>query len=87
MKMKIKIPQYKPRDGLQLEWEKNFSIKVINDDVITIKGNRAGLISLARHLLTLAQIEVPDGYHIHLDENNSLEDGSVDLILERDDFL
>ena len=87
MKMEIKIPQYKPRDGLQLEWENNFSIKVINDDAITIKGNRAGLISLARHLLTLAQIEVPDGYHIHLDENNSLEDGSVDLILERDDFL
>ena len=29
MKMEIKIPQYKPRDGLQLEWEKDICGHII----------------------------------------------------------
>ena len=46
-------------------------------------ANKAGLISLANHLLTLAQDEVEDGAHIHLDEHNSLEKDSVDFIIEK----
>ena len=44
-------------------------------------------MSLARHLLVLAQEEAPSGCHIHLDEFNSLEDGSVELILDKNDDL
>ena len=39
-------------------------------------ANESGLRSLAKHLLCLADTEVPVHYHIHLDESNSLEDGS-----------
>jgi len=34
--------------------------------------------TLAGHLLTLSQ----DGAHLHLEENNGLEQGSVGLVLE-----
>ena len=44
-------------------------------------------MSLARHLLVLAQEEAPSGSHIHLDSFNSLEDGSVELILDKNDNL
>ena len=44
---------------VMLNWENNFSIKVLGGDEIIIKANSAGLTSLARHLLTLAQEDVP----------------------------
>lgn len=87
MKIEINISKYMPKDGLQLEWEDNSSIKVISHGEVNIKANCAGLVSLARLLLTLAQEEVPNGYHIHLDENNSLEDDSDNLVIERNDFI
>jgi len=67
-----------------VRWEDGFEIRSsIREDEVTISANREGLISLANILLDLAE-GVP-GDHIHLDEHNSLEDGSVDLILERVD--
>ena len=38
---------------------------------------------MANHLLTLAQDEIEEGAHIHLDEYNSLEEDSVELIIEK----
>ncbi|WP_256918939.1 Imm32 family immunity protein [Streptomyces hilarionis] len=52
---------------------------------IVIEANAAGLKTLAGHLLTLAQDGTPDGAHLHLEENNGLEEGSVGLVLERCD--
>jgi hypothetical protein len=46
-----------------------------------IKCNKAGLISLATQLLTLAQDDFGNGYDIHLDKYTALEDNSIDLIL------
>ena len=40
---------------------------------------------MAKQLLQLAQNEVPKGYHLHYDEYNSLEDGSVEFIIEKAD--
>ncbi|MGN5379488.1 Imm32 family immunity protein [Streptomyces lasalocidi] len=37
------------------------------------------------HLLVLAQDGTPDGAHLHLEENNGLEEGSASLVLERCD--
>lgn len=87
MKTEIDIPKYVPEKGLILNWENDFSIKVFWGNEILIKANCAGLTSLARHLLTLAQEGVPNGSHIHLDEYNSLEENSVGLIVERDDTM
>ena len=79
--MKIDIPKYDRGSGLQLCWSDDFTIKVTSEnDEVVISANREGLISLANHLLNLAQTDVPCGTHIHLDENNSLEDGSQSII-------
>lgn len=84
MKQEVEIIQYDANKGIQFNWEENFVIEVKKEDSeIIISANNEGLISLARHLLTLAQNEVPVGAHIHLDEYNSLEEGSVDLIFEK----
>lgn len=82
--MNIDIPIYSKDNGIQLCWSPGFSIKVSsNNDEIIITANQEGLLSLANHLLNLAQVEVPCGTHIHLDEYNSLEDGSQNIVIEK----
>ena len=84
--IKISIPEYD--NGVECIWEDNFKIKTsVPFDTLTIEANREGLISLARHLLNLAQDDVPNGCHIHLDEYNSLEDGSLELIISKNEAL
>lgn len=84
MKINIDIPDYNPERGLVYKWENGFEIKsVTNNEVIIITANKAGLISLANHLLNLEQDNVPAGNHLHLDEYNSLEEGSNELIIEK----
>jgi hypothetical protein len=86
MRYEIDLPKYDKKEGLKLEWEYNFRILTSVDTAgkIVIKANSPGLISLARILLSLSQEAIPSGHHIHLDISNSLEDGSVELILERE---
>lgn len=57
--------------------------KLCHSGTILVLANKSGLISLANHLLNLAQDKIENGVHIHLDEYNSLEDDSVDLIIEK----
>lgn len=84
MKQEIEIIQYDKNKGIQFNWEENFAIEVKNEGgEVIISANSEGLLSLAKHLLTLAQNEVPVGAHIHLDEYNSLEEGSIGLIIEK----
>ena len=84
--IQISVPKY--NDCIQLNWEEDFKIKVSNDcDTLMIEANKGGLVSLARHLLLLAQEDVPNGSHIHLDEFNSLEDNSIGLILSKREDL
>ena len=84
--IKINIPEYD--DAIELVWDDNYKIKTSTlYDTITIEANRDGLLSLARHLLLLAQEEVPNGSHFHLDEFNSLEDSSVELIISKNEEL
>ncbi len=67
---------------MDLNWEEGFFIDVrIENGAAVIRANREGLLSLANHLKALAG--EPAGSHIHLDSWNALEDGSVELILER----
>lgn len=84
--IKINIPVYD--DSVELVWEDNFKIKTSTEyDAITIEANSEGLLSLARHLILLSQEEVPSGSHFHLDEFNSLEDHSVELIISKKEEL
>lgn len=66
---------------MDFTWEPGFKISVsMAGGEAVISANRAGLVSLANHLTALAQ-EQP-GSHFHLDEHNSLEEGSAELIVE-----
>jgi hypothetical protein len=81
----LEIPEYSPDAGFKHTWEDDFKISVENHNgQVVIKSNREGLISLAKQLLTLSEENVPARTHLHLDEFNSLEEGSVELIIERE---
>ena len=68
---------------MEFHGEDGFTIATrIENDAIVVSANAAGLRSLANHLLTLADEEGEHG-HFHLDEYNSLEDHSVELIVEK----
>ncbi|HEY8956320.1 Imm32 family immunity protein [Chitinophaga sp.] len=84
MELSISIPPFSADRGIEYKWESGFSISIrIEGDIVKLAANRQGLVSLANHLLNLAQDEVPSGYHLHFDEHNSLEDGSAELVIEK----
>ena len=65
-----------------MKWVDGFQISVrVDGGTATVSANREGLLSLAKFLTDLAGSEPGD--HVHLDRNNSLEDDSAELILER----
>lgn len=67
---------------MRIEWVDEFEIRVsIENGEAVISANKEGLLSLAKHLTTLAE-ETP-GSHIHYDQYNSLEEGSAELTIER----
>lgn len=83
VKQVVDVPDFRPESGLRFDWDEGFEIYLsVDAEEVLIKANRAGLISLARHLLTLAQEEVSGGAHIHLTADQEIE-STVDLILER----
>ncbi|HEX2696983.1 MAG TPA: hypothetical protein VHM28_04695 [Anaerolineales bacterium] len=86
MKYSIDVPEYSSAEGLKFEWKANFhiSIRIDNERTVLIAANSDGLKSLARHLLALAEAPVPKGYHFHLDDSNSLEEGSCELVIMRE---
>lgn len=69
---------------MEIKWEEGFEIKVgfQPDGAVLVSANPEGLRSLAGILNALA--DAAPGSHVHLDENNSLEDGSADIILARE---
>ncbi len=84
MEIKLDVPEYNPNEGIKYHWIKGFCIDMkIDDGVVVVTANKEGLISLANHLLNLAQTEIPAGTHLHLDDTNSLEDGSPELIIQK----
>ena len=69
--------------GIRLRWDPDAEIEFKGGPVGNLRCNRAGLVTFARHLLTLAQDGVPPGSHLHLDSSNGLVDGSSEIIVER----
>ena len=69
-------------------WEDGaeINVRVLGSEVV-IAANAAGLGTLAGHLLVLAADGTPDGSHLRLEDSNGLQEGSVGLVLERDDEL
>lgn len=84
MKVVIDVPEYSSEKGLLYKWDEGYVIESkLAYGACVIRANRAGLVSLARHLLELAQDDVPAGYHHHFDDIGVLEPGSVPLIVEK----
>jgi hypothetical protein len=82
--IKLEIPDYDPNCGIKYKWELNFDIEIKSENkTIILTANSAGLRSLANHFLNLAQKEVPSGTHLHFDEYNALEEGSLELIIQK----
>ena len=73
-------------DNKSLIWEDDFYIFTKEDrQNLIIKINKDGLVSLARHFMTLI-INCDNYSHIHLDEFNSLEDNSCELIIQKNNL-
>ncbi len=67
---------------MKVKWIDGFEIKAVaQNGEIVISANREGLLSLAEQLMALAN--GVQGDHIHYDEQNSLEEGSAEMIIER----
>jgi hypothetical protein len=70
--------------GITYLWTDGFELIVTTDNnVVFIKANKKGLISMANHLFNLAQDDVPKNHHMHFDEFNSLEEASKQLTIEK----
>ena len=68
---------------MKIEWIEGFKISVSNNNnVLIISANREGLLSLAKQLETLAESET--GNHIHYDQYNSLEQGSIEMVISKE---
>ena len=68
---------------MKIEWVDGFEIRVkVDNDTVVIAANKEGMLSLAKQLTALA--EAVPGQHIHYDEDNSLEDGSAEMIIVRE---
>lgn len=71
-------------DHFKFDWIDNFTIKTsIEKNTIVIKANKAGLLSLSQMFIAMASENTPAGFHIHLDDYNSLEENSVEIIFEK----
>ena len=69
---------------MDIKWVNDSEISVrVDCGTVVISANREGLLSLAGQMAALANEET--GSHIHFDENNALETGSAELIIERVD--
>lgn len=67
---------------MKIDWVEGFEIKAAAENgEIVISANREGMLSLAKHLIALAE-GVP-GDHIHYDAYNSLEEGSAEMLIVR----
>ncbi len=67
---------------MRIEWVEGYEISaVVKNGEIVISANREGMLSLAKQLAALA--EGAPGEHIHYDERNALEEGSLEMIIER----
>jgi hypothetical protein len=84
MEIMVTINEFNESEGMHFNWEYGHSVRIRSvDERVIIEANEAGLVSLANHLLTLAQKRVPSGYDFHLDGSNGLEEGSCEIVFEK----
>jgi len=83
----VGVIPYDPGRGLISDWDDDTVLRIevleTTAKTILISGNAAGLTSLARHLLTLAQPSAPAGSHLDFDDYCGwFEEGSFGVRIE-----
>ena len=82
MKLEVETEPYD--DGTSVNYVDGSEIICQQDgDAVLIKANAEGLQQLASICLTLAQNDAPSGSHLHLDESNFFEGGSLELTIAK----
>jgi len=83
----VEVIPYDPVLGVGTWWDDGAILRAevwdAAERTIVISGNPAGLRSLVRHLLTLAQEAVPNGCHFDFDTYGGwLDEGSAAIRIE-----
>lgn len=84
MKVPVDIIPFSENDCICLEYVPGADIKLITEhNSLYICSNAEGLQFLAKICLTLAQSDIPEGHHIHLDGFDFIQGNGLDLTIER----
>ncbi|MBA2680161.1 MAG: hypothetical protein H0U76_17415 [Ktedonobacteraceae bacterium] len=88
--IEMEIPKYAPAYGvIPVGSDRDYMLAVQiaeSPQEVMITADKEGLIVLARHLLTLAQDDVPSGSHIHYDDSpssGSLAKASCSMVVSK----
>lgn len=79
-------PLYTKEKGVLWNWNENSKVSVkidFDEKSCLISWNKEWLLSLAQHLVSLAQDWAPTWTHFHFDDFSSLEKGSDEIIFEK----
>jgi hypothetical protein len=88
--VEMEVVPYDEKRGVATFWDRDSWLRLEanamgGEQFIVVAGNPAGLRSLARHLLTLAQESMPDHHHLDFDWYTAvLGSNSVNLRIEVD---
>lgn len=77
----VTAPRYDPARGVGVEPEGGILEAEVRGSELLIRGTAAGFRDLARWCLALS--DAASGCHVHMEPGETLEEGSVPLILER----
>lgn len=84
---KRKLFRYKPKkwkDEPIIKWKKGFNYGTMKYmDGLSLGGNYTGLLSIATHLIDLAQPEVPIGIEIKYSNKSGLSAGSIPFVVKK----
>ena len=86
MKINLELPDYDGR-AADVLWEGDATVRVeaMGPEVV-LSADRAGLISLAKQMLYLADESLPAGSHVHYDDLLLDEGSNRVLIIEKRSF-
>ena len=83
MKAMIELPDY-DGNALDVTWAADAKCSIsVYDNMILLKADADGLISLAKQMLYMAYNKLPAGSHVHYDDY-FLSGSQYELILEKD---
>ena len=84
MNVNVDIIPYSEEECICLEYVPGADIQLVKEfGGLTIRANAEGLRFLAKVCLTLAQEDMPKGYHVHFDGFDFVRGDNRELTIER----